>query len=461
MATLAFVPVGYGGTEAWSRDVINGLAGVAFVLWAGSLLVRPRRIAVSRWQVVPALLLLAIGWGMALNAKSVHDLNFWEYVPRSPVVAWLPGSVDSWASTSSMVRLSALLGMYFITCDLCARRRWRVRFITTAAVVGTATSLFGIYQKVSPEPFVIWPVPRPPPSAFATFWYHGNAASFLNLILPLTIGLAVSAFRRSGNHLARAGWLGAAGCVIVGLMINVSKAGHAMALLLMVGFLAMSLRWVPQIVFRHGWRQPLVLGGLALAGAAAVLSQLDWAQSITRWQEYFARTGADSRFHVAAICLALAGRAGGLGFGPGTFDSVFQHHVMDTGQALGVRWKFAHNDYLQTLIEWGWAGMLLWGLFWAVPLRVALAGIWGRIWPTSRTVKKSADDTGVRRQPHREMQVSYSLLVGPAVALLGMFGHAAYDFPLQIAGIQVFTVVIAGVVAANVYRPSKTSEDDH
>lgn len=445
-SALIFIPAGYGGTESWSKDVINALAGGGVICWIGALLIRRCRPSVRVGSVVGCAFLLALGWGMALNAKSVHDLEFWEFMPLSQAVYCLPGSVDANASYKMMVRISVLFGVFMASCDLCRQRRWMKALVITMAAVGTATAAFGIYQKISAEPFDIWPVERAPQTAFATFWYHGNAASFLNLTWPLVMGLSIRSFQHGSSHSLRALWLTSLMIVFTGLALNVSKAGHVMAIALLCVYAGTFIRRVPGLVNKHGWRQPLALTVLALVALGAGLAALDWSQSMARWQEFLARTGGDSRLDTAKICVGLARIGGWFGFGPGSFDAVFQHHVADLGLVLGVRWKFAHNDYLQTLVEWGFIGAILWICFWFIPLKAAVWEVAAEVCPTLR--RQSRVPQGKSNRRRRNLLSGHPLVVGASLALVGVFVHAAYDFPLQIAGIQLYAVVLAGVVCA-------------
>ena len=456
IVALTFIPFGYGGTESWAKEVINAVSGVGILCWVAGLLAQRRRPALPSLTLASSMGLLALGWGMTLNAKALHDTDFWQYIPLTQAVDWLPGSVDARSSYQIMVRVSALLGVFMVTCDLCRHRSWMKALIFTMAVVGTATAGFGIYQKISQEPFDIWPVARAPRSAFATFWYHGNAASFLNLTWPLLVGLAIRSFQRGTSHCMRCLWLTSLMVVFAGLAMNVSKAGHVMAIMLACFWLSMLINRLPAILSTNGWRQPLALALIALAGLGAGLAVLDWSEGLSRWHEFLARSPGDSRIEVAKICLGLAGGAGWCGFGPGSFDAAFQHHVAEIGRTMGVRWKFAHNDYLQTVIEWGFTGAALWACFWFAPLRTSLRQIIAEILPRS-----GAGSHGHSRNPrgHRSTNshMQDPLRVAASLALLGVFIHVAYDFPLQIAGIQLFTVVLAGIAVSK--SPGRTTVD--
>jgi O-antigen ligase len=87
------------------------------------------------------------------------------------------------------------------------------------------------------------------------------------------------------------------------------------------------------------------------------------------------------------------------------------------------RWDLAHNDYLQTLSEWG-----------VIPFLSFVALLCGAV-------------TRGFLLWHRPDGSSTALLgLCGALSLSGVLLHAWVDFPLQIPSIQLFTSVIAGLL---------------
>ena len=105
-------------------------------------------------------------------------------------------------------------------------------------------------------------------------------------------------------------------------------------------------------------------------------------------------------------------------------------------------WLFAHNDYLQTALEWGVVGFVAWALYFFGALARLVRGLRRGAWK------------------HEDRTCGAGLLL----ALVGVAIMALGDFPLQIASLQLDVAVIAGLalvvcgVAANaIISPLKLS----
>ena len=85
-------------------------------------------------------------------------------------------------------------------------------------------------------------------------------------------------------------------------------------------------------------------------------------QPLNRWQSMSEQIPADARWQASRVALGALADTGFFGFGPGTFRVVFPGYNSGSGHAVPGSWRFLHEDYLQTILEWGWLGSSLWAL---------------------------------------------------------------------------------------------------
>ncbi|MGI8431784.1 MAG: O-antigen ligase family protein, partial [Chthoniobacterales bacterium] len=288
-----------------------------------------------------------------------------------------------------------------------------------------------LVQKATGAVMPLWaplnPGERPVSTFFATYYYHGNAGAFLNLVLPAVLGLAFRYVTRPANPGARALWLTMSVIMVVAVFSDTSRMGQAVAALMMITLLMLATAKVIRRLHLLEWKTvaiALLAGGLAL-WAVVQTSHLD--RSLGRWDRFQSTWTKDARWLVDGVAVQALPQAGALGFGPGTFSAVFPSFLEDASKDAHGTWLFLHDDYLQTLLEWGWVGGVLWaGVFFGGML-VAVRGL--------------ADKERVARWfPRQRLSVLLALS-----ALAGVAVHAAVDFPLQIFSIQLYAATWLGV----------------
>ena len=441
-AALAYAPWAYGGTTVESIDTINCLLAAVLVLWIVDLAVSRRRPELPRLLVIVVAALLVIDGWMVLNAAAIFDSVFGTFSRLRQPVPHLPGSVDYALSVASMIRCALLLGVTLFIVDLSQDKRWLVRLWGAIAIVGGSVALLGLLQKASGAGMIFWH-PAPPGGTmtfFASYYYHGNAGAYLNLVLPLTSGLAVRSFVTGSNAGLRALWLTIFVLTLVAVFANTARTAQAIAILLLI---AVSVRVGPRLLKRFSRAEK----NIALAGAAAILLALfavahvsHLEQPIERWGQFSENFSTDARWLSATVALRSLPRVGLFGFGPGTFRSVFPSFNSTSAAPAPGEWRFLHDDYLQTMMEWGWIGSALWAALFFGGLIVAVRRL----------------NSGDARDwlPRRRLLLS---LV--AIALAGVALHALADFPLQIASIQLYVATYLGMCWGSARWRSEKSED--
>ena len=428
LATLVFAPWAYGATRPWTITCLNYLLGIIFALWLLSHLLRQTRPSVPPLLMIPAIALAAQAWFMVLNAKYDYDPAAHEFVPLTPLFDWAPGSLDRSLSLKSALQVSGILASILVGCDLAGSSTWRKRLLWCMALTGVSLVLLGLAQKLTNARSIFWGPEDMGRTFFATWRNHTNAGAFLNLVWPLMAGFAVLAFLRDSARWKKLLWTAAVVLCLAGLMVNTSRAACALGLLM--------------VVLWAGWAGWQLLCGrfgnvtpttavitasviVSLIAAIAILAGLD--SSLIRWRKFDRElTQNNTRLLAVKVCLKMVPEAGWCGFGPGTFPTAFPYFTQETGNQIRGQWLHAHQDYLQTLTEWGYIGSAGWTVL-----------IFGAVF---HSLARAFRFRGRLSDSARVMH--FAILA----ALLGVLLHALVDYPLQIASIQLYVATLLGLL---------------
>ena len=439
IGALFYAPWDYGATGAESIRIVSGILGAMFLVWLVGAFAKSEgkrkkeEVGGGRtfwsWTLFGlGVLLLVIGWAMALNAHAIFDGDYAILLPLTSPLPEAPGSADYALSIAWMRRGTALLLGVWVVADLVQDERWLLRLCWAIGLAGGSIALLGLVQKATGAEVPLWnrnPDEQAVTSFFATYYYHGNAGAYLNLALPAVFGLAFRYVTRPSNPAARALWITLSLIMIVAVVSNTSRMGQFIGILIGVVLLGVFAGKYLRRVGHIEWKTAViaVVVGAATLWTIVRVSQLDL--SLKRWEKVQASLAADARWVVDQAAIEALPTAGPLGFGPGAFSVVFP--FFNQYEASPDGWLYLHNDYLQTLMEWGWVGGFLW------------AGVFfGGMFVGLRSLTDKGRSSGW--YPRQRLLLSVSL-----VALGGVALHAAVDFPLQIASIQLYAAVYLGI----------------
>ncbi len=426
LGTLVATPWLYGATTAWTIELVSGMLMLVLAIWLASFLVDRRWPMVPRGLASIALLILLQGWWMVANAHAVYDSTFGVFAPVRPILQNAAGSVDYVISFGWMLRATILLGVVCVVAEIAQRPVWLLRLWCAIAIAGGSIALLGLIQKGTGAQMIFWQ-PAAPADAktfFATYYYHANAGALLNLALPVIAGLALWTVARSARTVPRTVSATTLLIVVIAVFSNTSRMAQAVGVLIMITLLAAVIRPTVKIIARAE-KRTLVVGVLIVAGTVLAIAQaahLD--KPIARWQQFTRQMPVDARWAANRAAWNAVGDAGAFGFGSGSFRAVFPHYQQALKARLQGTWRFLHNDYLQTLLEWGWVGSAL-----------SAALFFGGI------------GIAVRSYLHAKRWSNRQRLLLPCVvlALSGVAIHAAVDFPLQILSIQLLVATYLGI----------------
>jgi O-antigen ligase len=446
LAVIVYAPWAFGCTRWWAKTLLIQSLLAITLLWLCSLFLRRRWPRVTVLVGLVALSLLGLGWFSIFNSLASYDELAQIF---SPIPQALPGWLGSWDAAFSlrtMLLVTALMGAFFMSMDLAANPVWRRRLFLTLALNGGLLLLFGLVERAAAAEGVFWEASASRSTFFATYFYHANAGAFINLTLPIVAGQAIVAFQSQRGQFERAFWGFLLLVSITAVFVNTSRASMLIGMVIIaalgVGAAMVAVRRRPTslrfvstrrfLVYSQLPRpQVLATAGVVLVCALTLILSFGIERSLVRWNQtlnslFVSEGGAlwEGRVSIYRICWLSLHAAGWFGFGPGTFSIVFPYLQQEHGGEPNGILRYAHQDYLQTTLEWGAIGFLLWAVL-----------IGGGI---VRAILYLQSDS---RAVTREQGMWLALC---ALSLVGVLIHSLVDFPLQIASLQLISAVLLG-----------------
>ncbi len=283
----------------------------------------------------------------------------------------------------------------------------------TLVFLAMVLAAYAIYQCVMKDSRV-WTVRGPYPGrGTGTFINPNNLAAFLELILPMAISYVMAA-RLGALTKVLLGY--AALVILVGIGVTASRGAYAstgLMLLVICGVLLSQRNYRPQAV--------LLLVVLGVVGRY-LLPRVSMIQ--TRLSgPYAGNYAGDMRWSIWRGARDIWLDHWAFGVGPAQFDPWFSVY---RPTAVQMRPLLAHNDYLNTLADYGLVGA---GLILATLILVGLGvvGSW-------RFVRGSRDDFA------RKQSSKFAFTLGAIGGVLAILVHAAMDYNLHAPAVALVLV---------------------
>ena len=400
LAILIIGPLAIGAVRPPGFLPIQGLTLGVLVLWGARLWLSPR----------PQLLWPPICW--VVLAFTTYAVGRYltaeiEYVARQELIHVLVYACLFFAVLNNLYRQESLV---VITCTL--------------VFVGMAISAYAIYQFITHSPWV-WNIPVPHKVHGSGTYIHPNhLGGFLEMVLPL--GLAhtlVSRMKPIGKV-----FLGYASLVLVaGILVTVSRGAYVSTCLSMVLFFGV-------LLLHRTYRLPALVFLVVILGAG--LYFLPHSASVqARFKSIFAGTGRvqdDSRIIMWRAALRVWQDDVWWGAGPGHYDYRFREYRPGDVQ---LRPYWAHNDYVNTLAEWGVVGTALVAAAWVL-LGLGVRKTWS-------VVRGTTNDLGGGRRSSK-----FAFVLGASVGLAAILVHSIVDFNMHIPANAILAITLMALLSS-------------
>ena len=398
----------------------------------------------TRSMAVLTFLLLAYCLVSALNARATFQDGVQVFDDR--YVTWLPHSY------AESLTWSAFWNYLGLACFFWAARDWLLgksarergeapmeaptivpaapaplpgrltRLLWVLSINGALLAAVSILQRLDGTDRLLWVLqPRfgGPDFHFGPFSYRGNGAQYFNLLWPVSLAFWWTLFRasqvarRADARIGSEPHLVLLPCVLVQAaapVISASHGGTVVAAVLAIGALGVFLtgNWNLSAKMRWAMLTPFMLG-IALA------SYLSWNQFQTGFINAFQDDLGD-RIAIYEHARQMSVDHPLFGTGPGTFPALYQLYRTSGTEDWAA---YAHNDWLETVITFGWVGFGL--------TLLALAHLFAHWWARD----------GVRCR--------WDLVGMIWLALGGCLFHARFDFPFQVYSLLLLFLLLGCV----------------
>ncbi|MDB4744426.1 O-antigen ligase family protein [Verrucomicrobia bacterium] len=294
-----------------------------------------------RTKTVACLTVYMLGYILVsiLNARSTYnwEFNFFEY--KETYIKWLPHTYDKHATVQSFYNFLGLACCFWGLRDWLLGKTRTERMESTSeeddsqhmfqeeisvpsipnrlkrllwllCMSGGLLALVGIVQRLDGTPKLLWILERErfgtSKQSFGPFGYRGNGASYLNMILPLSIGFlmwmiqyAKSARMKTGRKSSEAHFtLIPAICMMVTApFISLSRGGF----LVLGCMLLMGMFWILLKPNLLKGRQRAGIGVMLLAGIGVMLLAGVGLSYYIGWEPLLERLNAQNPWHETQI----------------------------------------------------------------------------------------------------------------------------------------------------------------
>ncbi|MDP8248115.1 MAG: O-antigen ligase family protein [Candidatus Tritonobacter lacicola] len=430
------MPLSFGGNVYWARTVMEVLAFFSLGLFLiKNAFIQPSRFRFPLLCPVFLLVVLVVLQLVPLPVSVLKVLSpgaydiYSEYLPHVPGVAGLRTlSLCPAASAHRAVELAAYLSIFFLVVNMAKTRKDINRLVLVIILVGCFEAFYGLIEYFSGSQHILfykkkWYLE----SATGTFINRNHFAGYLEMVVPLVLGLALSAVPHLRNWRASLKWM-------AGERVNLVALGFFAVIVMSLAIIfsrsrAGILSFAASMVFlgclfagEWGSRSKLwiIVSILVIVLLAGVWMGLDVVTERFAGLADTAHLGdsAGGRWIIWKASLGLVKEYPIFGCGLGAFVSVFP--VVQPAIISNAIYDHAHNDYLEFLVEFGIVGLvcLIWILVLIVRKAVALL---------------RAESTPYAR----------GLTAGIAASMLAILLHSFTDFGLHMpANALVFAVLI-------------------
>jgi O-antigen ligase len=339
------------------------------------------------------------------------------------VIRYLTADIE-YVARQEMIRILVYALLFFAILNNLHRQEAMQVVSLTLIFLAMAISLFAIFQFLSGSDRVWHLHGSYTRRGTGTYISPNHLGGFLEMILPL--GLAYTLASRV-KPVVRV-LLGYASLVILaGICVTLSRGTWVSTAAALSLFFAV-------LLFHRSHRLPALVLLVLLAGIGFYsLQQNQFLQSRLKQIVEQKAAGAEGRTELWPSAIRMWREHVWWGVGPSHFDYRFRQY---RPEAIQLRPDRAHNDYLNTLTDWGVAGVVLVASAWVL-LGLGVLKTW-------RFVRSTPRDLGEKKNSNK-----FAFVLGASAGLAAILVHSAVDFNMHIPANALVAVALMALLASH------------
>ena len=400
LAILVFGPLATGAVRPLEFLVIQAMTMGVMTLWFLRLWVSPK----------PQLLWAPLCWLV---------VAFTAYA----IIRYLTCDIE-YAGRKELIRILVYAFLFFAILNNLHRQESTQIISFTMLFLATGISIYALYQFLSGSDRVWWFPALYKGRASGTYISPNNLAGFLEMLLPLALTYTLVGRAKPVTKV----FLGyAALAIVAGMGVTVSRGGWlsaGVALIVLFGVLA----------FHRNYRLPsLVMMLVLIGGGVFFVSRTAFFKD--RLKDAVAsgkNVEADARYELWSAAASMWRDHVWFGMGPAHFDYRFRAYRPAAVQLQPDR---VHNDYLNTLVDWGVVG--------AAMIAVAVGALFVGLARTWHHVRRAENEFRTSQSN------KFAFVLGSAIGLLALLLHSLVDFNMQVPANAILAISLMALLTSH------------
>jgi O-antigen ligase len=399
LGILVFSPLAFGAARLQEFLVVQALAAGVLLLWLIRVWLNPR----PKFLWPPVCWIVVAFTGYAIARYLTCDV---EYVGRQELLRVLVYAALFFAILNNLHRQESIQIISF-----------------TLIFLAMAISFYAVYQFLTGSDHVWAFQVNNKGRASGTYICANHLAGFLEMILPLALGYTLVGREKALTKI----FLGYAALVVLtGIAATASRGGWA-ATVLALAFLCGAL------LSHRTYRLPALALLIVLVGGGIFMTTRTTFFK-ARFNQAFSsgKVELSTRYEMWDAAVRMWRDHFWVGVGPGHYDLRFRTYRPASVQLQPER---AHNDYLNTLADWGVIGAtLVAGAF--VALGIGVVKVW-------KNVRRGESDFS------SNLSNKFAFVLGATGGLLALLAHSATDFNLHIPANAMLAISLMALLSGH------------